>query len=124
MKQISKQSGMSALGLLIMALVLGFSALCVIKLAPVYMDFWSIKGIIDSVEREPAAKELTKNGIASLIVKRIDVNGIRDFDFADSVTIEKSTEQVSIELDYEVREELVGNIDVVLKFYHIAEYDL
>lgn len=123
MRQMHKQKGMSSLSLLSLALVVGFIAMCVIKLAPVYMDYMSVKGIVDGLSEEPGIKTLSKKKVLSILYKRIDVNGIRDFDF-DSFIITRNKNTLDVELDYEVRQELISNIDVVVKFYHINEIDL
>lgn len=123
MMQKHKQSGMSSISLLSLAVIVGFVAMCVVKLAPVYMDFMSIKGIVDEVSEEPGIKAMNKKQVKRLITKRIDVNNIRDFDY-EGLFITKNKDTMDVELDYEVRQELIYNIDVVIKFYHINEIDL
>lgn len=120
MGQISKQSGMSSIAILLLAITVGFMAMCVVKLAPIYMDFMSMKKIVDSISEEINTERLSKKQVFSLIKKRVDVNGIRTFDY-DGLVITKSKDTLDIELDYEVRQELVFNVDVVIKFYHINE---
>lgn len=56
-----------------------------------------------------------------LINKRLSVNNVSGFD-AKNISVEKNGEFVVISVDYEVRNNLFGNVDSIVHFQH--EYEL
>ena len=48
--------------------------------------------------------------------KRFKVNSLRDFDLQKIIIIDRTKEGTSLTIDYERREHLVANVDVVLTF--------
>jgi len=101
----------------VIALV-GLGITCGLKMIPAYIDYWSLKGIFEAVEADPATQQANPKLIESMLQKRLDINSIRSFSQKDSVSIRQEDGQLIIEFYYEVREELFANVDVVMKFEH------
>jgi len=110
------QGGMTAAGwLIIMAIVLFFMYLG-IKLAPAYMEYFSIKSSLESVSEE-ANSETSKSDIKRLITGRFTVNSIKAVK-AEDVEIKEVTGGKALYLQYESRIALFGNISALLEFEH------
>jgi len=117
-QRVQRQRGMSTLSLLVVIALVGLGITCGLKMIPAYIDYWSLKGIFEAVEADPATQQANPKLIESMLQKRLDINSIRSFSQKDSVSIRQEDGQLIIEFYYEVREELFANVDVVMKFEH------
>ena len=52
MSFITRQRGLSFVGLIALVGILGFAAVIGLKLIPIYMDSWKIDGVIHSINVE------------------------------------------------------------------------
>jgi RNA-splicing ligase RtcB len=126
MKQTSlssmhKQSGASALTILIMVLFFGSLLTLGIKLGPAYMDDKTISAAIESIRDTEGLSRMGPAQIRSLINKRLIVNNVRSLK-AEDITIEKNGDVALIKVEYEVRDNIFQNIDTVVHFRH--EYEM
>jgi hypothetical protein len=114
------QSGMTGLGwLTVIALVL-FFALLIVKLVPTYLENYSIKVVLHSLEEEPLITQKSLKQVRELINKRLTINGVYDMD-KSSIKIKKESGVLSVDIAYEVRKHMFGNIDVVMSFSDAVE---
>ena len=112
-----RQAGMSSIGL-VSSIALGLLLLtCTLKMVPAYIQNWNVQSVLDGVltEHLERATPLTKAEIRSRINKRLNINQITALT-SKQIDIEKTAESYTIIADYEVRESLFSNIDVVMKF--------
>ena len=84
---------------------------------PVYIQSWNVQSVLDGIKEEQTGKELpfTKSQVRSLLDKRLNINQISVVD-DKQFELEKTADGLSVSAEYEVREELLANIDVVMKF--------
>lgn len=111
------QSGGSTLGILIVVLFFGSLLTLGIKLGPVYLDDYTIQEALEGLDGTKGLSNMTVGEVRSLINKRLSVNNVRGFD-AKAITVKAEGEQVQIDVDYEVRTGLFGNVDAVVHFQH------
>lgn len=121
LSSMHKQSGASALVIMIMVLFFGGLLTLVIKLGPAYLDDITIQEALESLEGTEDLSSMGPSQVRSLINKRLSVNNVRGFD-AKNITVEKNGEFVVINVDYEVRNNLFRNVDTVIHFQH--EYEM
>lgn len=112
---MSKQKGMTGLGWLTILALIGFFALLTLKIAPIYLDYYSVKSTLKSLEKEPLITKKSPAEIKKLIKKRLNINYVTDLP-KDAFKIKKSPGILKVDLDYEVRKELFGNIDLLVTF--------
>ena len=117
---MGRQSGASALVILIMVLFFGSLLSLVIKIGPVYMDDHTIQQALEGLDGTEGLSRMGPAQIRTLINKRLSVNNIRGFDAKD-ITVEKDGELVIINVDYEVRNNIFRNVDTVVHFQHKYE---
>jgi hypothetical protein len=115
-----RQNGMTGLGWLTVLFLIGFFALLTFKLAPTYLENYSVKSILKSFEEEPLITQKSKNDIRKMVMSRLTTNGIRDIK-KDKVEIVKKPGLLNIKIDYFVRKPMVGNIDVIMSFNEEVE---
>lgn len=111
-----REHGASLLGILLVLIVAGFFVLLGLRLIPVYMDYWTVVSIAESVEEDPEMREASPRSVRSALTSRMTLNNI-DRDRLDMYTVERGEDGgLVIEIDYERREPLIANIDLVVHF--------
>lgn len=111
----NKQAGMTALSLLLLALVVGFFLICLVKIGPVYLESMTVKSIVEQAAEEARNEELGKAEIHDRIAKKLLINTVSGMNMED-VEVRGIGEDMEIDANYEVRKPLLFNIDVVVKF--------
>ncbi len=110
-----KQTGMTAIGWMgVIALIIMF-ILLILKLFPIYMDGFKVSSILEDIENESGMATMSPVMISNTIMKRLSINMVTGVTKED-IYIDKLKNSMNIEIDYEVRENLVGNIDIVVYF--------
>ncbi|MGV8931025.1 MAG: DUF4845 domain-containing protein [Luteimonas sp.] len=118
MKQ--SQRGMTLLSFVIVLGVVGFFAYLVMKLFPMYSEYYSVKQALKGLQSEAGIANQDPGKIKDLFFRRLYIS------YAENVKPENVSLQRdksggwAMEVNYEVRKPLVGNLDVVGKF-HAAE---
>ncbi|MDH4567887.1 DUF4845 domain-containing protein [Pseudomonas sp. BN414] len=111
-----KQKGMSVMGWLLVLALVAFLASTAFKVIPHYLDFFSLEKIITSVETEKALEIRTIPDFYSHVSKGMQVNGIRDLDLDKALKVTLENNEFQAHLQYEKREPLVENLDLVVRF--------
>ena len=110
------QKGMSLLGWMVVLALVAFFASTGFKMFPHYMDYMSLQKIITSAETDASQNINSVNAFYGHISRGLEVNGIRDFDLKDSITIKQQNNEFLVHLQYERREPLIQNLDLVANF--------
>ncbi len=110
-----KQTGMTTLTWLLVALVVGFFLICLVKIGPVYIESRTVKSIVQQAADEARSEGLGKAEIHDRITKKLLINTVSGMSMED-VEVRGTGEDMEIDANYEVRKPLLFNIDVVLKF--------
>lgn len=111
-----KQAGMTAIAWMgIIALILMF-VLLGLKLLPIYLDGFKVGSILSDIKDESGIAKMTPMMISKTIMKRLDINMVSGVG-RDNIYIDKAgRKKRTVEIDYEVRENIAGNVDVVVHF--------
>jgi hypothetical protein len=118
MNAVKSQKGMSLFGVLLGLAVLAFVATTAMKLVPHYMDYWSLKKSIESVATDKSTEINTGGEFYSHVSRGMQVNNIRDLDLNKVLSVTEEGNVFRAHLQYEKREPLIQNLDVVMKFDH------
>lgn len=118
---MTRQTGASALTMMVMVLFFGGLLTLAIKLGPIYLDDITIQEALESIDGTDGLSTMGPAQVRTLINKRLSVNNVRGFD-AKNITVEKDGDTVMILVDYEVRNDLFSNVDTVVHFKH--EYEM
>ncbi len=113
MKQ--KQAGMTAIGWMGVIALIMMLVLMLLKLLPIYMDGYKVGSVLSDLEDDPGVASMTPVMISKTIMKRLDINMVDNVSKED-IYIDKLKNSMHVEIDYEVRENLIGNVDVVVHF--------
>jgi len=114
---LSRQRGAGLGGILLGVALLGFLAMIAVKLVPPYLEFSTVKSIMEEAATDPALVGKGRREVTSSIDKKLYINSIKDVGAAD-FEIKKGRLGSDLSVDYEVRQPLVANVDVVIRFQH------
>lgn len=111
----NNQRGMTGTGWLVVLAIIGFFSMLVVKLAPVYMEHYSVKNVLLSLEEEPLITQKSTGEVRKMIQRRLKVNGVYEMD-NDAIQIKKEEAKLMVDITYEVRKHMAGNVDVLVSF--------
>lgn len=110
-----RQRGMSMWSLLGVLAVIGFALLIVVKLTPVYLTYWSVASVSESVINDTGPDDSMAE-IWDKITTRFDLNNIRTLDPKKIMKIKRKSGSIEIDVQYERRKHLVHNVALVVTF--------
>ncbi len=115
-----KQSGTSVTGWIFYIAVGLFFLLLGFTLIPSYIQFQSVSGIMDDMATQGLGKATPKQ-IKDAFARGLNINSVYDFDY-DTLKITRiKNGGMQMDLEYEDRKPMVGNIDVILSFQKTTE---
>ncbi|MFT4519018.1 MAG: hypothetical protein ACI9JM_001409 [Halioglobus sp.] len=115
MKASRDQGGMSVPGILGILAMLGFFAMCAIRMTPLYFEYLSVQSIISGLIMEPGLGEFSATKIRRKIDQRFNTDQIYALGSKD-VKILRRKGEVFLDSSYEVRIPIMWRIDAVMKF--------
>lgn len=113
-----RQYGLTAPGLLFVLMVVGFVATAAVKVGPAYLDNQKVKQGLQSLKEQYAGKDLqdiSDKFILASMNKIISVNLLGP-EASKSIAIRRIKGDVIVSANYEVRNNFMSNIDVVIVF--------
>ena len=116
MKGARSQKGFPLLGWMLALALVAFFASAVFKMMPHYLDYMSMQKIITSVETEKASQIRTIPEFYGHVSRGMQVNNIRDLNVNDALKVEVVNNEFRVHLQYEKREPLIQNLDLVARF--------
>lgn len=120
MKYKNKQKGMSGMSIMMLLALLAFVAVALLKVMPVYFDSFKVGDVLSSLQSERGLGDKSNAEITKTILKRLDVNMVNDVT-SEHVFIERVKNDIIIDVEYEVRRQMFGNLDVIISFKKSVE---
>lgn len=115
MRLRSRQTGLGALGWLIVLAVASFFLVCLFRVGPVYLDYYQTREVLNDVFADGAAAGKSRHELVDALNKRLDINRIETIKAKD-LRFEDTRQGRVVDASYEKRVALIANIDVVVKF--------
>jgi hypothetical protein len=112
------QAGSSTYATMFIILALIFAAVTVMKLWAPYYDNMAVKKSLENIASEEATRSMAPKEIRNTLNKRLTVNGVQLE--KEEVIIKKEDGEITIDVMYERRIPMYGNIDAMIKFQHSA----
>lgn len=116
----NQQRGMTAIGWLFVIAMIVLVMMTVIKLAPAYISQFNVASVLSSMKDEPGIGTMTAGEMTSMLMKRLDINMVQDVQAGDIYITQQANNRI-IEIDYQVQRNLLGNVDVLIKFNNRIE---
>ena len=118
-----QQAGMTLISWVIVLGIIAFLATFVMRLFPMYQEYFNVVTVMQGMEKEITANKLTKQQVMTLLYKRFNTGYI----FAvkkDNIDLLRGKNNVHVDkiiIDYEVREPFIAHISLVGNFHLEAE---
>ena len=117
-----RQRGASPLGWLIVIVMVCILGLAGLKLLPVYLEYYSLADVLETMRTDSKMKGATKREIVNMFYKRVSgssIESVRD----ENVVFKKVQGKKSylIEVNYKVKTPLFGNLSLLAEFNRSAE---
>lgn len=110
-----RQRGMTLTSFLAVLIVVAFAIYIGMKLIPMYQEYYSVRSALKGLANEPGSADMDPSRIQDMFFKRMDIN-YSDHVKPQDVKFERIDGGWRMNVNYEVRRELIGNLDVVGKF--------
>lgn len=120
MKLKNKQKGLTGVSIMVLLVAIAFIAIIFLKIMPVYFDAFKVGDVVSAMKDERGLGDKSSREIITMILKRLDVNMVTDVD-KDEIFVEKTKDSVFIDVEYEVRKKMFGNLDIVVSFKKSVE---
>lgn len=111
----SRQTGLGALGWLIVLAIASFALTSFFRVGPVYLEYWQTKQALDDVLADGQGVGKSKAELLDSIQKHLDVSRIEIIQAKD-LRFNQTRAGLEVDATYEKRVSLIANIDVVVKF--------
>lgn len=114
MSNPNQQQGLTLIGFLFILALLLVVALLGMKLYPIYQEYYAIRTSMNEIAEEPGMGSKSANEIKEALFRKLYVNYVKSITRKDvEVSKRRGT---TITVDYEVREDIVANIDALVSF--------
>jgi len=110
-----RQEGLTAVSTIALIVLAGFLVLIVLKLAPVYLEYFNVASSVNSLKNEPDLGQKSKEEVYELLRRRFEINDVKRVK-KDNVKISRAGTVTTIAVNYEVRIPLLGNVDFLVYF--------
>jgi hypothetical protein len=117
----SKQRGMTFIGLLILALVLGLLGFGLLQLVPVYLENMKVVQSVNQVKIELDGARADSRAIRKALTKRLIVEDLRQIDVKKDFIIERSETGYNLTAAYERRRDYIANVSLLADFDYKVE---
>lgn len=115
MKSMTSQRGITLTSFLVVLIVVAFFLYIGMKLFPMYQEYYAVRSAMKSLAKEPGVGNMEPRRIQEMFFKRLYINYSENVKPAD-VKFDRIDGGWNMKVYYEVRREMIGNLDVVGKF--------
>ena len=116
----ARQGGITFISLMLMFIIVGFFMLLLMKLGPIYMENFSVKTVLENLQKDPFIANQPAQKIRTQINNRLYVNEVRRLSDKD-IKLKREGQKVMVNIDYQVKEHILGNVEVLLTFSESVE---
>ncbi len=114
-----KQKGLTLISWIFVLGIIAFFATVVMRLLPMYQEYYGVVQIMDGMEVEIKNNKMTKNQVLLMMYKRFDTGYIFSVK-EDNIEILRGKNNVHVSkivIDYEVRKPFMAQIDLIGHFH-------
>lgn len=108
------QAGMTALGFLILAMLIGVVAFAVMKVTPFYINNMRMSTIMEDVQRDLSGNSPTPQSIRYELARRFSVEDVKIAE--DSLKISQSKNGYTLRVQYDSRASYISNVFLVVAY--------
>lgn len=118
-KTRDQQRGATALGMLTIVAILGLGLYAVIRLFPLYLEYFEVVRAMEKVTKETSAAETSPDKIRFSLNRTWLIEDIKTLDYKD-IDIRKVGSTYEMTADYRAEVPFIGNVSLVAEFSKIV----
>jgi hypothetical protein len=111
----NKQRGMGLLGMFFVAMILVFTSMLVMTVVPSYIEYFSIKKVLDTMVADPQMQDAKISQIRESYTRRSGIDNITSVKAAD-LEISRDNGKLTLSAEYHVEKSLFANIGIYIDF--------
>ena len=115
----TRQRGVTTLGFIILIVFVGLFAFAFIRLAPVYLNYMKVAGVINGVHDEFDGDKATRGMILTSISRRFDVESISHLTARD-VSVTAVDGGYEVKAEYDDKTPFIANVSFSIHFNKTA----
>jgi hypothetical protein len=115
-----RQQGITLMSFIVVLVIVAFFALVVMKLFPMYSEYYNVKGVMNELAAQPNSASMTQPQIQADLDRRFNIAYVESVQ-KQHVKILRAGRGAQLNIAYEVRRPLFGNLDVVGKFDYTVD---
>ena len=109
-----KQQGLSFIGFILVIGLTLFAIYIGVRIAPMYLEYYSVVSILSDLESEKGAARLSEFEIRTRVLSQLNLNYTENIK-ESNITL-RGGDGVKLRIKYEVRKSIIGNLDAVAHF--------
>lgn len=110
-----RQHGMTIWAMLGILIIVGFVLLVAVRLTPVYLNYWSVVSVAESVQ-EDTGRDDPMSEVWEKVRVRFGLNSLRSLEPREVMDIRRRDGGLEIHVHYEERRPLLANIELAVTF--------
>jgi len=123
---MKKHQGMTLIGMLLTMIVLVISGIVVMRIVPVYLQYYSIVESIKALNSTPESSLIgdplsDARFLRASITKRLDINSLQDLKGKELSIVPLDGKKFQVKIDYQVTRPLVYNMSLLFDFKNTIE---
>jgi len=122
---MNKQRGMTLISWVITLGIIAFFATIVIRLLPMYQEYYGVVRIMENMKIELQENKMSKAQVKSMLGKRFDTGYIKSVkdEHIELTRAKNQTHVTGIAIDYEVRVPFIAQVNLVGHFQKDVNVD-
>ena len=117
----NRQAGMTAIGFILVVVVLGLIGFGVIQLVPVYLENMKILQVLNQTKTNLDGQNASAIEIRKSLAKRANIEALYEVNPAKDFVIKRSPEGYRVTIDYARKKAYFANVSLLAEFEHSVE---
>ena len=109
-----REQGLTFIGYVLILMIIGFFALIILKLTPVYLEYFRVKQQVESLQDMGGLEGKAAVQVKKLLLRRFSIDDITIP--PDEIKLVKKGREVKLQIAWERRTPMVGNVDALATF--------
>jgi hypothetical protein len=114
------QNGLTTLGWIIIIATFGSIVLTGLKILPLYLDYFNVKSVVDSVVNDSSIDPKSKRDLWTAINKRLLINQVNSVK-RENVSFLRKEGVTTITVDYKVEKPYIAQLYLCAKFNYTVD---
>jgi len=114
-RSVPREAGMTAVGFIILVIFVGLFAFAAIRLAPVYLNYMKVAGVLNGVFEEFDSQNPTSAAIRTSISRRFGVESVDVISYRD-IKVTAESGGFLVEAEYDHTTPFIGNVSFTVSF--------